>query len=260
MGGQGSHGNILLTTGNIATHLVRGVPASLVDMTGSIRSQVAPEAAADLIALPDTPLAGAVLRLVKPVESPSVFNHSVRTYLFARLVAARLELTAGQDYDDDLLFAASTMHDLGVAPDGPHTQRFEVEGADRAAAFLLDHGRSEADADEVWQAIALHTSSGIADRRGTLCLLVREGVAVDFGGPMGDTYADVLSDEQADIVHAVYPRLEMIRSLTDAIVAQAAKNPKNGPRYAIPGEFLRERETFGRTRMERACDSSRWGN
>ncbi|MGD6741409.1 HD domain-containing protein [Streptomyces sp. BH106] len=229
-------------------------------MTGSTHNQVAPQAATDLIALPDTALTGAVVQLIKPVESPSVFNHSIRTYLFARLVAARLELTAGQDYEDDLLFAACTMHDLGVAPDGPHTQRFEVEGADRAAAFLVEHGRSEADADEVWQAIALHTSSGIAERRGTLCVLVREGVALDFGGPMGNTYADVLSDEQADVVHAAYPRLEMIRSLTDAIVAQAAKSPKNGPRYAIPGEFLRERETFGRTRMEHACASSRWGN
>lgn len=244
----------------IATHLVRGVDASLVSMKGTTRSQVAPEAATDLIALPGTPLTSAVVQLIKPVESTSVFNHSIRTYLFARLVAARLALAAGQDYEDDLLFAACAMHDLGVAPDGPHTQRFEVEGADRAAEFLVEHGRSEADADEVWQAIALHTSSGIAERRGTLCVLVREGVALDFGGPMGNTYADALSDAQAAAVHAAYPRLEMIRSLTDAIVAQAAKNPRNGPRYALPGEFLRERATFGRTRMEHACGSSRWGN
>uniref|UniRef100_A0AAU3H406 HD domain-containing protein n=1 Tax=Streptomyces sp. NBC_01401 TaxID=2903854 RepID=A0AAU3H406_9ACTN len=235
-------------------------------MTGSpiktrkTRNQVALGGTTGLVALPDTPLTSAVVQLIKPVESPSVFNHSIRTYLFARLVAARLELAAGQDYEDDLLFAACTMHDLGVAPDGPHTQRFEVEGADRAAAFLVEHGRSESEADEVWQAIALHTSSGIAERRGTLCVLVREGVALDFGGPMGNTYADALSDEQADVVHAAYPRLEMIRSLTDAIVAQAAKSPKNGPRYALPGEFLREREAFGRTRMEHACGSSRWGS
>ncbi|MCB5907736.1 HD domain-containing protein [Streptomyces pinistramenti] len=229
-------------------------------MTGTTHSQVAHEAAADLITLPDTPLTGAVVQLIKPVETPSVFNHSIRTYLFARLVAARLALAAGQDYDDDLLFAACTMHDLGVASDGPHTQRFEVEGADRAAAFLIEHGRSAVDADEVWQAIALHTSTGITEHRGTLCVLVREGVALDFGGPMGTTHVDALSDEQADAVHAAYPRLEMIRSLTDAIVAQAAKNPANGPRYSIPGEFLREREAFGRTRMEHACNSSRWGD
>ncbi|GEB54022.1 MULTISPECIES: HD domain-containing protein [Streptomyces] len=229
-------------------------------MTGTASSQVGTEVTAGLTALPDTPLAGAVVQLVKPVVPLPVFHHSMRTYLFARLVAARLELAAGQDYDDELLFTACALHDIGVAPDGPHTQRFEVEGADRAAAFLIDRGRSEADADQVWQAIALHTSSGIAERRGPLCLLVREGVALDFGGPMGNAYAGVLSDAQAEVVHAAYPRLEMIRSLTDAIVAQAAKNPQNGPRYTIPGEFLRERRTYGRTRMEHACGSSRWGN
>ncbi|MFK0296538.1 HD domain-containing protein [Streptomyces sp. NPDC090442] len=218
------------------------------------------ETTADLITLPGTPLAEAVMNLIRPVETPSVFNHSIRSYMFARLVASRLGLTVGRDYHDDLLFAACAMHDLGVASDGPHSQRFEVEGADRAASFLIDHGVPAADADQVWQAIALHTSPGIAERRGTLCVLVREGVALDFGGPMGADHVDAVTDEQADALHAAYPRLDMIRSLTDAIVAQAAKNPKNALRYTIPGEFLRERETFGRTRMEHACASSRWGN
>ncbi|HVV09251.1 HD domain-containing protein [Amycolatopsis sp.] len=211
-------------------------------------------------ALPGTPLADAVVHLIRPVETPSVFNHSIRSYLFARLVATRLTLVAGRDYEDDLLFAACAMHDLGVARDGPHRQRFEVEGADRAAEFLVAQGVSAAKADEVWQAIALHTSPGIAERRGALCLLVREGVAVDFGGPLGAGHVEAITDEQAEAVHAGYPRLDMIRSLVDAIVAQAAKSPGNAPRYSIPGEFLRERAAFGRTRLEHACRSSRWGN
>lgn len=91
-------------------------------------------------------------------------------------------------------------------------------------------------------------------------MLVRHGVALDFGGPLGSDHLDSVSDEQADAIHVAYPRLEMARSLIDAIVAQAAKSPGNAPRYAIPGEFLRERETFGQTRLENDCRSSRWGN
>jgi len=151
------------------------------------------------------------------------------------------------------------MHDLGVAPDGPHQQRFEIEGADRAAEFLVGHGIPASDADQVWQAIAFHTSPASRSAGAALCLLVREGVALDFGGPMGNDHADAVTDEQAAAVHAVYPRLEMVRSLTDAIVAHAAKNPRARPLHD-PGEFLRERETYGRTRMEQACVSSRWGN
>ncbi|WP_275460692.1 HD domain-containing protein [Streptomyces noursei] len=218
------------------------------------------EATADPIALPNTPLADAVINLIRPVETPSVFNHSIRSYLFARLVAGHLGLAAGHDYQDDLLFAACAMHDVGLASDGSHRQRFEVEGADRAAELLIQQGTSTADADQVWQAIALHTSPGIAERRGTLCVLVREGVALDFGGSASTDHLDAITDEQADALHTAYPRLDMIRSLTDAIVAQAAKDPKNAPRYTTPGELLRERQTFGRTRLEHAYRSSRWGN
>lgn len=234
--------------------------ANLDLMNGPTPTRQSREATADPVALPGTPLADAIVNVIRPVETPSVFHHSIRSYLFARLAAGHLGLAAGHDYRDDLLFAACAMHDLGVASDGPHNQRFEVEGADRAAAFLLDRGATAADADEVWQAIALHTSPGIAERRGTLCVLVREGVALDFGGPLGADRTGAVTDEQADAVHAVYPRLDMVRSLTDAIVEQAAKDPKNAPRYAIPGEFLRERQDFGRTRLEHACRSSRWGD
>ncbi|MFI1912324.1 HD domain-containing protein [Nocardia sp. NPDC020380] len=228
-------------------------------MTEAIREAIT-AGSADFITLPGTPLTEAVVDLIRAVETPAVFNHSVRSYLFARLVARQLGLSAGNDYSDDLLFSACAMHDLGIAPGGPHTQRFEVEGADRAAEFLTGRGVSAADTDQVWQAIALHTSPGIAERRGTLCVLVRQGVAFDFGGSIGADHLDALTDPQAEAVHAVYPRLDMARSLIDAIVAQAAKNPKNAPRYSFPGEALRERETFGRTRMEHSCGSSRWGN
>ncbi|MFE7314273.1 HD domain-containing protein [Streptomyces sp. NPDC057555] len=216
------------------------------------------KATADPIALPSTPLTDAVINLIRPVETPSVFNHSIRSYLFARLAADHLGLTIDHDYRDDLLFAACAMHDLGLASDGPHRQRFEVEGADRAAEFLIRQGTSTADADQVWQAIALHTSPGIAERRGTLCVLVREGVALDFGGPAGADHLEAITDQQAHAMHTAYPRLDMVRSLTDAIVAQAAKNPNNAPRYTIPGELLRERQTFGRTRLEHTSRSSRW--
>ncbi|MEK8170567.1 metal-dependent phosphohydrolase [Streptomyces sp. M19] len=223
------------------------------------QAPAATAATADLIALPDTPLVDAVVRLIRPVETPSVFNHSIRSYLFARLVAGRLNLAADRDYDDELLFAACAMHDLGVASDGPHRQRFEVEGP-------TGPPRSWSSADGTRRT---PTWSGRPSpctppgHRGTPRHAVRPGprrVALDFGGPMGTDHVEAVSDEQADVVHAAYPRLEMIRSLTDAIVAQAAKNPKNAPRYAIPGEFLRERDAFGRTRMEHACSSSRWGD
>ncbi|XVQ07216.1 HD domain-containing protein [Spirillospora sp. CA-255316] len=219
-----------------------------------------PEPITDPIALPDTPLTKAAVDLARDAETPSLFNHSIRSYLFARLAAGRLGLAADHDYDNQLLFAACALHDLGLAAKGRHDSRFEVEGADRAAEFLTGHGLPTADVDEVWQAIALHTSPGIAERRGTLCVLVREGIGLDFGGVLGAGRLDAVTDDQAQIIHAAYPRLAMVRSLVDAIVAQAAVNPANAPRYSVPGELLRERAQGSETRMEQAARSSRWGS
>ncbi|MCA2223186.1 hypothetical protein [Nonomuraea aurantiaca] len=63
---------------------------------------------------------------------------------------------------------ADVMHDLGLGTLAAGQARFEVEGADLAASVLTEHGIAAADVDRVWEAIALHSSVGIADRRGLL--------------------------------------------------------------------------------------------
>ncbi|HEX6450502.1 MAG TPA: HD domain-containing protein [Trebonia sp.] len=228
-------------------------------MTESIRVS---DAVANVTALPGTPLARAVLSLVTGAESRSIANHSIRSYLFARLVAGRIGMTDDRDYDDRLLFLACVLHDLGLAPEGKHTQRFEVAGADAAAEFLTEQGLPAAEVDSVWEAIALHTTAQIAERRGPLCLLVREGIGVDFGGVAGPGLGlATITDEEGQAIHDAYPRLSMISSIVEAMATQAAKSPANRPRYSLGGELLRERgNPPRRTRMEQAALSSRWGN
>ncbi|MDI6520325.1 HD domain-containing protein [Streptomyces coelicoflavus] len=214
----------------------------------------------DLLSLPDTPLARAALNLVVDAESASIANHSIRSFLFARLVARSLGMVPGHDHDERLLFLACVLHDLGLAPEGRHTQRFEVVGADRAAEFLTAQGLPAAEVDAVWEAVALHTTPQIAERRGALSLLVREGICVDFGGVIGPgVVADAVTDEEARAIHDAHPRLSMVSSIVEAMATQAAKHPANGPRYSVGGELLRERgNPPRRTRMEEAVLTSRW--
>jgi hypothetical protein len=216
----------------------------------------------DVTALPDTPLARAALSLAMDAEPVSIANHSIRSYLFARLVARILGMAAGRDHDERLLFLACVLHDLGLAPEGEHTQRFEVVGADRAAEFLTAQGLPAAEVDAVWEAIALHTTAQIAERRGALSLLLREGICVDFGGVIGPgTVPDAVTEEEARAIHEAYPRLSMVSSIVEAMATQAARHPENGPRYSVGGELLRERgNPPRRTRMEEAALSSRWGS
>lgn len=203
--------------------------------------------------LPGGPLSDAVLSLVFDTESPAIANHSVRSFLFAQLLAIHEGCVDDAEYDRELLFAASVMHDLGAGALAHGEGRFEVEGADLAAALLREHGIAAADVDRVWEAIALHTSPGIAERRGLLAYLTRAGVGVDFG-----RNADVVMAWEQKI-HAAYPRLDMARTLTDAIVERAARTPAAGPPYTMGGELLRERRSGGATRMELDAASSVWG-
>jgi hypothetical protein len=203
--------------------------------------------------VPAGPLAEAALTIVRSSESAAVANHSLRSFYFADLLAAREGCHHEPGYDRDLLFAATVMHDLGTGALAKGEARFEVEGADLAAAVLREHGVAEDDVDRVWEAIALHTSPGIAERRGLLAYLTREGVGMDFG-----RHPEIAS-AWASAIHAACPRLDMVRSLVDAIVERAARSPAAGPRYSIGGELLRERQASGITEMELAAAASPWG-
>jgi len=119
---------------------------------------------------------------------------------------------------------------------------------------LIAHGVSTSDVDRVWETIAIHTSAGIAERRGLLAYFTHEGVGIDFG-----RHAEVVLKQQ-EAIHAHYPRLAMVRSLVDAIVEHAGRSDGAAPRYSIPGELLDERRQHGATRMEQAPAQSPWGD
>jgi HD domain len=208
----------------------------------------------DLLDLPTAPWALAALDLVVTREHRPVANHSIRSYLFARLLAEHEGMSA--EVDSRLLFAATVLHDIGLRPDTTSRARFEVDGADHAAEFLRANGFGEPEIDVVWEAIALHTSPGIAERRGPIAMLTRAGVGMDFGQG-----AEIVDDEQAKRIHQAYPRLSMAVSVVEAIVAQCEKMPEKGPRYSIAGELTRERRTPPHlTQIERAAATSRWGD
>lgn len=189
------------------------------------------------VGLPDSALCVAAADLARRHEHPAIVNHSIRTFLHAQLAARPLGLRAAADYDPDELFVACVLHDIGTADayDGP--QRFEVDGADAAARFLASHGAPAEARGRVWEAIALHTSPGIAERLAPLTRLTRAGVVSDFTGPTpgppGATTA------QRGEIESQFPRLDVERHLGDAVVRQAVANPAKAPRSSWPGGLLR---------------------
>ena len=205
---------------------------------------------------PQTQLAKVADELARAAEPDFLYHHSVRSYLFARVAAAARGLAAGEGYDDELLFLSCVLHDIGLTTQADRGRRFEVDGAEAAVDLLRANGLEAPRAQVVWDAIALHTSPGIAEHRGNEVALTRAGIGMDFGSD-----ADLVPAELAAQVHDRYPRLDMARCLTDAIVAQAQGHPRKAPPYTLPGELVREREAGSfSTRMERLAAHGRWAS
>jgi len=194
----------------------------------------------DRLDLPATALCRAALDLARRCEHPAILHHSLRTFLHARLAAGPLGLVTGADFDPQELFVACVLHDVGASDryDGP--QRFEVEGADAASHFLASRGVGVAARRRVWEAIALHTSPGIAERLGALTRLTRAGVVSDFCEAPDDVPSapSAATPAQRAAFEALLPRLEVRRWLADAVVGQALRNPAKAPASSWPGGLL----------------------
>ena len=129
--------------------------------------------------IPDSKLAQEITTFVRDTESELLFNHSSRVYCFAALAGKRRELK----FDPELLYAGAMFHDVGLVPAySSATDRFEVDGANAARNFLLQHNLPERDIYEVWTAIALHTTPGIPQYMHSVVALLTAGVEMDVLG------------------------------------------------------------------------------
>jgi hypothetical protein len=184
---------------------------------------------------PRTELAARATRFARDSTQPAIFNHSMRSYLYARFLGEQHGLRPGRDYDDELLFLGCLLHDVGLSDLGNGDQRFELDGADLAAGWLGEQGVAPDRVEVVWDAIALHLTFEIAARKRPEIALVTMGAGYDLG-PEGPA----LPDGYAERVHAVLPRLHAAAVLHDAIVEQAVEKPQKAPPFSTPGELVRQ--------------------
>ncbi|OBI93825.1 diguanylate cyclase [Mycobacterium alsense] len=161
------------------------------------------------IVVPDTPLVRAITEVIREAEGDLLFDHSRRVFLFGALQGRR----RGLQPDLELLYAGAMFHDLGLTESyRTSTLRFEVDSANAARAFLVQHGVDRADADKVWLSIALHTTPGIPEFLDPEIALVTAGVETDVLG-IG---RDDLSPEALAAVTAAHPRPDFKRRILAA--------------------------------------------
>jgi hypothetical protein len=170
------------------------------------------------VRIPDTALALEATAVARASEPAEIFNHSLRTFLFAELLAQARSVK----HDSELVYVASILHDTGLTQKYMSgDQRFEVDGANLSRELLRKHGVNGHAADLVWDAIALHDSGGIARWKQPEVRLVNAGVSADFGG-----YLSLLKREQITAVLQAAPRTNFIDAFLDAVADVAAKKPE----------------------------------
>lgn len=183
------------------------------------------------VRVPDTALVGKAIRLAHGVSSPLVFNHVMRTFAFGSLIARR----HGLPYDEEVACLGAVLHDLGLTDHAQGPKRFEVAGADAARSFVRQHGLAEAKAEQVWDAIALHSSLGIAGEKPLEIALTHLGASVDVIG-IGLDAIDAAVVEQ---VLALYPRDDFKNAFFDLLVANFASKPMLATAHSWAMEICR---------------------
>ncbi|MFB2600131.1 HD domain-containing protein [Herbiconiux sp. P17] len=170
--------------------------------------------------IPDTALANDVTALIRETTPPLIFDHSRRVFLFGSLQARALGLAP----DPELLYVAALFHDTGlVEPYRGQEQRFELDGADLAKAFLLEHGYSAADADLVWTSIALHTTPEVPWRMDPVIASTTAGVETDvLGLRLGNLDAAAIL-----AVTDVHPRPDFKNRILQAFTDGFAHRPES---------------------------------
>ncbi|WP_426244663.1 HD domain-containing protein [Nocardioides sp. LHG3406-4] len=202
------------------------------------------------VQIPDTSVVRDATELIRETTTPLIYNHSRRVFLFGSLQARKLGISP----DPELLYVAALFHDTGLVPPyRSEEQRFELDGAGQARAFLLDHGYSEADAQTVWTAIALHTTPEVPYQMAPEIAATTAGVETDVLGLNLHNVADEIK-----AVTEAHPRPDFKRQILQAFTDGFAHRPDSTfgtvnadvLEHFVPG--------FRRTDFVEVIESSAW--
>ncbi|MFE1961430.1 HD domain-containing protein [Streptomyces sp. NPDC059479] len=203
------------------------------------------------IEIPDSGLVKEATELIRDIESPLLYDHSRRVFLFGSLQGRR----QGLSYDPELLYIGAMFHDLGLTEGYRSSrQRFELDGADAARDFLLGQGLPPESARTVWTAIALHTTPGIPEHMEPEVALVTAGVEFDVMG-MG---LDAVPQSVRDAVVAAHPRPDFKRRILRAFTDGFAHRPESTFGTVNADVLARFSPGFVRTDFVDVIENSAW--
>jgi hypothetical protein len=181
--------------------MVTDTQAAVRSATASTNRNAAPTRLMAGVSVPDSPLITAAIEYAQRLSEPYLFNHAMRSWLFAELIGR----TKAVDYDREVVAIGTILHDIGLTAGVPGPNRFEVNGADAARSFIAGCGLSDRRAQLIWDLVALNSTPSLALHKEPEVAVGTMGIGLDYGG-FG---LDALQPGDVARVLGAFPRLRM---------------------------------------------------
>ena len=170
------------------------------------------------VSVPDNPLITAVIEYAQRLSEPYLFNHAMRSWLFAETIG-RIK---GIDYDHEVVAIGTVLHDIGLTASVSGPNRFEVNGADAALSFIKGEGLSDRRAQLIWDLVALNSTPSLALHKEPEVAVGTMGIGLDWGG-FG---VEALPTVDVERILSAFPRLRMKQRFTETCSRLVTEKPE----------------------------------
>jgi hypothetical protein len=172
--------------------------------------------------IPDSPTAQRAAELCALLSPVWLAHHCTRTYFWGSLLALRSALS----YDEELLYVAAMLHDLGLTPahwgKDPMAHCFAVEGARAAKVFAHEAQWDEQRQDALAEAICLHLNVTVSLKQGVEAHLLQAGASCDVIGAS----SRAITPKTRTLVLERFPRLDFKREFAACLREQVELRPE----------------------------------
>jgi hypothetical protein len=179
------------------------------------------------VSVADNPLITAVIEYAQRLSEPYLFNHAMRSWLFAE----RIGRIKGINYDHEVVAIGTILHDIGLTASVSGPNRFEVNGADAALSFIKGEGLSDRRAQLIWDLIALNSTPSLALHKEPEVAVGTMGIGLDYGG-FG---VEALPAGDVERILSAFPRLRMKQRFAETCCRLVTAKPE-----ASHDNFLRD--------------------
>ncbi|MFB2584508.1 HD domain-containing protein [Herbiconiux liukaitaii] len=195
-------------------------------MTPADAAATPAHAATPALRVPESAAARGAVEVAREFHTTALVEHCIRSYLFA----AELGRTTGLAFDDELLFVAAMLHDLGLADAFDHAETsFELSGGDVARVFAAGAGWPPPRRRRTAEIIDRHMADSVDPAVDPEGYLLCESTGLDISGRGAERWSPAF----LDAVLAAHPRGALAEDFLACFESQAARKPHSAPAAAL---------------------------